>query len=89
MCSYDSSFRTFSRIHGCSTSVVDTVETWITCGGETSLSAKEDFTEVRVEVAFPPITEEVSAGVTSSCGIREPSTAGKEAEASTRGGGET
>lgn len=66
------------------------METWITCGGETSLSAKEDFTEVRVEVAFPHfITEEVCAGVTSSCGIREPSTTGKEAEASTRGGGET
>lgn len=70
--------------------MVDTVETWKTCGGETSLPAKEDFTEVRVE--------KVSAGVTSSSGVRETSTAGKEAEVSvcecrgetlTRGGGHT
>lgn len=75
------------------------METWITCGGETSsLSAKEDFTDVRVEVAFSSITEEVSAGVTSSSGVTETCRAGKEAEASvcecreetsTRGGGET
>lgn len=74
------------------------METRITGGGETSLSATEDFTEVRVEVAPAPITEEVSAGVASSGGVRETPTAGTEAEASvcgrrgetsTRGGGET
>lgn len=58
------------------------MEARITGGGETSSSATEEFTEVKVEAAPPSITGEVSAGVASAGGVREAPTAETETEAS-------